>query len=138
MKKVVVAGGYARAAVQLLMLEHRDALADASAEAISNIKFDKVVVWEGGGGNGTSNTASFLQSMAHMMPPMLQVMKDVGGVEMPEYFARMTGDTSTDRKPVAAEPKANGAPVATVPEPAAPPPAPEPVAERKPGPRGKA
>ena len=31
------------------MLEHLDALAEASAKAISNIKFDKVVVWEGGG-----------------------------------------------------------------------------------------
>ena len=41
------------------MLEHLDTLAETAAKAISNIKFDKVVVWEGGGanGNGTSNTA---------------------------------------------------------------------------------
>ena len=25
------------------------------------------------------------------MPPMLQVMKDIGGVEMPEYLAKLTG-----------------------------------------------
>ena len=31
------------------MLEHLDNLAEASAKAISNIKFDKVVVWENGG-----------------------------------------------------------------------------------------
>src|SRR3954451_2769695 len=84
LKKIIDACGSAQAAFQMLMLEHMDALAQASAQAISNIKFDKVVVWEGGGGaNGTSNTAAFLKDMARMMPPMLQVMKDVGGVEMP-------------------------------------------------------
>ena len=36
------------------MLEHFDKLAEASAKAISNIKFDKVVVWENGGKNGKS------------------------------------------------------------------------------------
>ena len=33
-----------------LMLEHLDTLAEKSAQAISNIKFDKVIVWENGGG----------------------------------------------------------------------------------------
>ena len=74
------------------MLEHLDMLAETAAKAISNIKFDKVVVWENGSGNGngTSNTARFLQNMAHTMPPMMQVMKDIGGVELPEYVARLT------------------------------------------------
>src|SRR6476646_10605974 len=47
--KIIEACGSAQAAFQLLMLDHMDALAEASARAISNIKFDKVVVWEGGG-----------------------------------------------------------------------------------------
>ena len=57
------------------MLEHLDNLAEASAKAISNIKFDKVVVWESGGQNGKSSTANFLQNMARTLPPMMQVMK---------------------------------------------------------------
>jgi flotillin len=81
------------------MLEHMDALAQASAKAISNIKFDKIVVWEGGGANGTSNTASFVKDMARMMPPMLQVMKDVGGVEIPEFIAKLNMDAPADGKP---------------------------------------
>ncbi|MDY3562864.1 SPFH domain-containing protein [Gemmata sp. JC673] len=102
LKKIIEACGSPQAAFQLLMLEHMDALAEASAKAISNVKFDKVVVWEGGGnGTGTSNTAGFLKDMAKMMPPMMQVMKDIGGVELPEYFARLTGDTSTEPKPSA-------------------------------------
>ena len=79
--------------------ELMDALAQASAQAISNIKFDKVVVWEGGGANGDqSKTAAFLRDMARVMPPMMQVMKDIGGVEVPEYLAKLTGDTPTDGK----------------------------------------
>jgi flotillin len=93
LKKIIEACGSPQAAFQLLMLEHMDALAEASAKAISNIKFDKVVVWEGGGSTtGQSATAGFLKDMARMMPPMMQVMKDIGGVEVPEYLAKLTGD----------------------------------------------
>jgi len=99
LKKIIAACGSAQAAFQLLMLEHMDALAAASAQAISNIKFDKVVVWETGGTNGTSNTAAFLKDMARMMPPMMQVMRDVGGVEVPDYLAKLSGDTPADGKP---------------------------------------
>jgi flotillin len=73
------------------MLEHIDQLVEASAKAISNIKFDKVVVWEGGAQNGTSATANWLHSMARTLPPMMQVMKDIGGIELPETLADLTG-----------------------------------------------
>jgi flotillin len=92
LRQIIEACGGAQQAFQLLMLEHLDNLAETSAKAISNIKFDKVVVWEGGSnGHGAGNsTSSFLQNMARVLPPMMQVMKDVGGVEMPEYLARLT------------------------------------------------
>ena len=78
------------------MLEHLDKLAETSAKAISNIKFDKVVVWENGGSNGTGgNTAHFLHGLARSMPPMMQVIKDIGGVEMPDYLARLKPETTT-------------------------------------------
>ena len=73
------------------MLEHLDTLAETSAKAISNIKFDKVVVWENGGGDGRGSTAGFLNGMAKTLPPMLQVMKDIGGVELPEALIKLTG-----------------------------------------------
>ncbi len=49
LKQIVAACGGAKEAFQLMMLEHLDTLAETSAKAISNIKFDKVVVWENGG-----------------------------------------------------------------------------------------
>ncbi|MDG2380602.1 MAG: SPFH domain-containing protein [Pirellulaceae bacterium] len=92
LQQIVDACGGAKEAFQMLLLEHLDNLAEASSKAISNIKFDKVVVWENGGNNERSNTANFLSGMANTLPPMMQVMKDIGGVELPEAFVKLTGD----------------------------------------------
>ena len=93
LKQIVEACGGAKEAFQLMMLEHLDKLAESSAKAISNIKFDKIVVWENGGGtNGRSNTADFLHKMAGTLPPMMQVMRDIGGVDIPESLARLAGE----------------------------------------------
>src|SRR6185503_6839391 len=92
LKLIVEACGGAQQAFQLMMLEHLDKLAESSAKAISNIKFDKVVVWENGGANGRSNTADFLHKMAGSLPPMLQVMRDIGGVEIPTSLAKLAGE----------------------------------------------
>jgi len=93
LERIVQACGGADAAFRMLMLEHMDTLAETSAQAISNIKFDKVVVWENGAnGNGQGSTSGFLSNLAHTLPPMMQVMKDVGGVEFPEYLAKIIPD----------------------------------------------
>src|SRR5215213_2878456 len=91
LKLIVEACGGAQQAFQLMMLEHLDKLAETSAKAISNIKFDKVVVWENGGADGRSNTADFLYKMAGSLPPMLQVMRDIGGIDIPTSLATLVG-----------------------------------------------
>lgn len=98
LRAIIEAAGGANAAFQLLMLEHLDKLAETAAQAISNIKFDKVIVWENGGQNGSSVTANFLQSFARTLPPMLQVMKDIGGVELPDSLIKLGGEQATDGK----------------------------------------
>jgi flotillin len=114
LRQIVAACGGAQQAFQLLMLEHLDHLAQTSAQAISNIKFDKVVVWENGAGangKGTNNMAGFLQNLARTMPPMMQVLKDIGGVEIPEYLARMAPEPPADepvRFATKSSPPANG------------------------------
>lgn len=95
LKQIVNACGGSTQAFQMLMLEHLDNLAEASAKAISNIKFDKVVVWEGGGADGRSSTANFLSGMAKSLPPMMQVMRDIGGVELPESLVKLGNDAPT-------------------------------------------
>lgn len=93
LREIVSACGGSQAAFQMLMLEHLDHLAETSAKAIANIKFDKVVVWDGANSNGDgkagSSTSRFLQSLASSLPPTLQMMRDIGGVEMPEFLGRL-------------------------------------------------
>jgi flotillin len=119
LKRIVEACGGAKEAFQLMMLEHLDTLAETSAKAISNIKFDKVVVWENGGSNGRSNTADFLHKMAGTLPPMLHVMKDIGGIEMPEALARLAGEEPNGEPSVPKQP--DGGRVAVAERPAATP-----------------
>ena len=81
---------------------------EASAKAISNIKFDKVVVWEGNAANGQSATANWLHNMSRTLPPMMQVLRDIGGVEIPETLATLAGIQKTpvaDGHPAAAATK---------------------------------
>ncbi|MFO0906220.1 MAG: SPFH domain-containing protein [Pirellulales bacterium] len=93
LKQIIEACGGSKEAFQMLMLEHLDNLAEASSRAISNIKFDKVVVWEGGAQNGGRGAVGdFLSNMSKTLPPMMQVMKDIGGVELPESLVKFTGE----------------------------------------------
>ncbi len=97
LERIITACGGAKQAFELLMLEHLDTLAQTAATAISNIRFDKVVVWENGQGNGS--TSNFLQSMSRTLPPMLQVMKDIGGIELPEILVKIAGEAQRPQTP---------------------------------------
>ena len=89
----------------MLMLEHLDHLAETAATAISNIKFDKIVVWDGANGGGKpgegggSGTSRFLQSLAGSLPPTLQMMKDIGGIEMPEFLGKLVTEREEEAAP---------------------------------------
>ena len=96
LKQVVEACGGAQQAFQLLMLEHLDTLAETSAKAISNVKFDKVVVWDGGGAN--AGTAGFLQNMSRTLPPMMNVLRDIAGVELPSFLGTLQAEANNARK----------------------------------------
>jgi flotillin len=99
LKEIVDACGGSKEAFQLLMLEHLDTLATTAAQAISNIKFDKVVVWEGGNANGHGATAGFLQNMARTLPPMMQIVRDIGGVELPEFLGKLAAEENGSEHP---------------------------------------
>ena len=102
LRAIVEACGGAKEAFQLLMLDHFDELVAASAQAISSIKFDKVVVWDGTGAQGTNGetaTANWLRNMAKTLPPMLEVMKEIGGVEFPDVMAKIAGNEEGKANP---------------------------------------
>ena len=94
MREIVSACGGADEAFKLLMLEHIEQISATAATAISNIKFDKIVVWDGGasgGGKdgGSSATSSFLRNLAGSLPPAMHLMRDIAGVELPQYFGKL-------------------------------------------------
>jgi len=97
-RALIEACGGANQAFQMLMIEHLDKLAETSAKAISNIKFDKVVVWENGSQTGQSSTANFLHGMTRTLPPMLQVLRDIAGVEVPESLVKISPEAVNGSK----------------------------------------
>lgn len=100
--KIVQECGSAEAAYQLLMLEHMDHLANKAAEAIGSIKMDKVTLWGGSGGNGggKSGVADFVRDLGSSVVPMMHLMRDIGGVQLPENVLRFVEEAQT----AAAEP----------------------------------
>ena len=96
LKAIVESCGGSQEAFRMLMLEHLDHLAETAATAISNVKFDKVIVWDGGqNADGTNGATGFLRGMAGALPPVMKIMNDIGGVEMPEFFGKLTVEDET-------------------------------------------
>lgn len=62
-------------------------LVKTQAEAIKNIKIDKVTVWDSGAktGEGKGSTANFISGMYKSVPP-LQEMFNMAGMQLPEYL----------------------------------------------------
>ncbi len=114
LQRIIEACGGAQPAFQMMMLEHLQALASTAATAISNVKFDKVVVWDGGGAgaNGAGGVAGFMQNLTKSLPPMLQIMQDVGGVKMPDYLGKLMVDPTVAGAAAAGTADGKGAPPA--------------------------
>ncbi|MCB0550166.1 MAG: hypothetical protein KDD19_21535, partial [Phaeodactylibacter sp.] len=83
-KLVDAADGNAQAAIGLLLVDKIPELAKTQADAIKNIKFDKVTVFDGGDGQGT---AGFLSNMFKSIPALSEFMNQ-SGLNLPEYLAR--------------------------------------------------
>ena len=90
---VASAGGDAKAAATLLMVEKVDSMVQAQVEAVKNLQIDKITVWDSGNGeDGKGATSNFVSSLVQTLPPMHDVAK-MAGVELPEYLGSMTEDT---------------------------------------------
>jgi flotillin len=93
-KLVASAGGDAKAAATLLMVEKIESMVSAQVEAVKNLKIDKITVWDSGNGaDGKGATSNFVSSLVQTLPPIHDVAK-MAGVELPEYLGTMTEDGS--------------------------------------------
>ena len=83
---VKAAGDDPKDAVLLLIADKLPELVKTQAEAIKNIKIDKVTVWDSGKSkDGKTSTANFLSGMYQSVPP-LQEMFTMAGMNLPEYL----------------------------------------------------
>ena len=107
-KMVAAAGGNPDAAYRLLFLEQMPAVTQTLAGAISNIKFDKVVLWNGAGGNGNGagGVSSLVEDLVKVLPPLMQVAEEIGGVQLPGIFGKRVQEATAA---AAAEAKASAA-----------------------------
>lgn len=103
-KLVESAGGDAQAAATLLLVEKLEDIVAKQVEAISNLKIDKITVWDSGGGagNGTSSTANFLSSLITSLPPLTEI-SNMAGLELPEYLGKMIEQGAQSVKETLAE-----------------------------------
>jgi len=108
LKRIVEACGGADQAYRLLMLEHVPALADKAAEALSNIKFDKVVLWGGAGQNGGvgAGVSGFVTDLMNTLPPALHTMMNIGGVQVGDGVFKMMEEEAAAGEAKRPQPKA--------------------------------
>lgn len=89
---VAAAGNNPELASLLMVTEQLPQLVESQVKAISNLKIDKVTVWDGGNGtDGRSATASFLSGLVGALPPLHELTRNVS-VELPEFLGRMSGE----------------------------------------------
>lgn len=87
-KLVESVGGDSQAAATLLMIEKLEELVSRQVEAISNLKIDKITVWDSGAGDGGSSTANFISNLFKSLPP-LQDISEMAGFELPDYLGKV-------------------------------------------------
>jgi flotillin len=94
-KMVDSVGGDAQAAANLLMIEKLEELVSRQVEAISNLKIDKITVWDSGGNGSGSSTSNFIANLFKSLPP-LQDISEMAGFELPEYLGKVANQGSED------------------------------------------
>ncbi|HAX02388.1 MAG: flotillin [Tenericutes bacterium GWC2_34_14] len=79
------AGDNPDSAVKLLIADKLEKLVQIQVEAIKNLKFDKITVWDSGSKDGASSTSQFASSLFKSIPPMKELF-EMAGMELPKYL----------------------------------------------------
>lgn len=89
------AGNDKQLASMLLMIEQLPKLVEEQAKAISNLKIDKITVWDSGKGkDGKGSTADFLSGIVGSLPPLHEITKNAG-IELPEFLGKLSETKET-------------------------------------------
>lgn len=93
----------------MMIMEQLPNLVAEQVKAISNLKIDKITVWDGGrggkDGEGGNATADFVSGLVKSLPPLHELTDNVG-VKLPEYLGSL--DKAGDVAKKKSNPKAPG------------------------------
>ncbi len=90
---VAAAGSDPDKAAMLMIVEQLPKIVEAQSKAISNIKFDKVVVMDTAGGD-SSTTANWISNITKILPP-LHEFANMSGVELPDALGKILKSNNT-------------------------------------------
>ena len=81
-------------ATSFLMIEKIEKIVEKQVDAIKNIKFDKITVWDGGTGSDKgSTTANFMKDLIKSLPAMHDLAGQAG-IELPQILGKVdNGET---------------------------------------------
>ena len=83
---VKACNGNSQAVTTLLLIEKLETLVEKQTEAISNLKIDKITVWDSGKEGGS--TANFIKNFISTLPPIHDLANQVG-IDLPQYLGNM-------------------------------------------------
>ena len=88
-KLVSISNNKPEVATSFLMIEKIEDIVARQVEAIKNIKFDKITVWDGGAGSGNgSTTANFMKELIKSLPAMHDLASQAG-IELPRILGKV-------------------------------------------------
>ena len=94
---LVAACATAPQAASLLLIEKLTDIAGIQAQAIQDLPIEKVIVWDGGSGDG-GGLSGLGGRLIGALPPMHELAKQVG-LELPEFLGRMAKEAAGEQKP---------------------------------------
>lgn len=96
---VKAAGNDSTSAVQYLIAEKLETLVGIQVEAIKNLKFDNITVWDAGqNADGKTSTANFASGLMKSIPPMNDLFK-MAGMELPNFLGKEIKEVKPEPKP---------------------------------------
>jgi flotillin len=95
MDKLVKAAGTADEAVRLMIADKLEVLVGKQVEAISNLKIDKITVWDSASGDGKTTTSNFVSGLLKSLPA-LDDLYSMAGLKMPDIVSPKKADENVD------------------------------------------
>jgi flotillin len=90
---IKAANNNANSAASLLLVEKLEDIVKLQAEAIKNIKIDKITVWDAAQGDDSS-TANFMRNLVKSLPPLHDIARQAG-LDLPSFL----GTTALSNSP---------------------------------------